>query len=1292
MSESKPKFQKLTPIRNADIGIYSEALDFVFMSDDLRNIAVFGAYSAGKSSVLETYKAAHVDKKFIHISLAHFEEVKNSVGFESIEQCEKESDPVSKSTTVKESVLEGKILNQLIHQISPNRIPQTNFRTKKKLSIKKLVYSVIGTVAFILALFHVLFFYGWKNYVSQISKTWIGAILDFTAKDSFVLFSGISCVILAGLFLYFIFMAQANKRIFKKLSADKFEIEIFEGSEDSYFDKYLNEVLYLFDQCEADVVVFEDMDRYNANRIFERLREVNNLINAQRSKSDGAKPLRFFYLLRDDIFVSKDRTKFFDFIIPVVPVVDGSNSYDQFIKCLTDGSVFELFDEPFLQGLSLYIDDMRILKNICNEFLIYNSRLNIIELDHSKLMAMIAYKNFFPRDFNDLQLGRGFVFTLFDKKDKFITEKIARLEADIDVARARIEAVESEHLAKIDELNLVKANKLGIIENENRSYPYYEQIRQRRQNSIQELDAEYATRKQVIEDREKDLVSVIESNIRNQEAEIDKIKNESLREIITRENISEIFSVTSKNEIGIISDFKDIRGNAYFALLKYLIRNGYIDESYADYMTYFYEHSLSRTDKIFLRSIADQIKKEADYPLRDPHKVVARLDISVFAQPEVLNYDLLFYLLQVCAINMASSSIDHTLIVPTFPSINLRKEKEPQLLIALVEQILSQTDYSFIQGVFSKVRDERLNYLVNILNSVYKDFFERIITKKTELSQKHCNEFSFRTLIVTPNVDLLENVNFKETIASYVSRQSDFLSSEKFKEEQVERMFGRFTQSESIRVTLLTRLEALNINFQDINFETVDAISFEQVYKRSLYEINYGNISLMLKSQYGLSESDDFMHKNYTLIKMQADTPLAVYIEENINDYLAKFIAFCGSKICDNEVEVISILNNKDISVENKIAYIDMLTTVVQRITDVEDSDLWEHLLVSDLVVHTERNVLDYYCTQKYVLTDELIGFLNSKDSEYNYMKVRSEYEDEVQSKFFNSILRCNELRNGHYRSILKTLNRVYNKGFSVKDVANDKILILIDIGVIPMHKESLSFLREYYPNAIIPYIRKSISTYVNEVLDENNFDLDEALEVLLLSVADKHKLGLLKKITDPLTAQRQQYSDAIRAHILLNNLDEADIPHFIDTYPREGDLTKAEIEKIAINEIQTIFYNEYSVDKGLVDKLVASNVLYDIKLKLFALLLPTLDEKQCKDYLCQFELQGYLGLFEQKRPKIEITEINTRLLDVFQNKGWITKFEEDEKQGGYYRAFGRKVHKGNHGNESKTNQTEYTK
>ena len=145
--------------------------------------------------------------------------------------------------------------------------------------------------------------------------------------------------------------------------------------------------------------------------IFERLREVNTLVNAQ--VEPGQKPLKFFYLLRDDIFVSKDRVKFFDYIIPVVPVMDGSNSYELIIELFKSAGIINSFDKNFLQGLSLYIDDMRLLQNIYNEFLVYYYRLNITEIDCNKMLAIITYKNLFPKDFCDLQLGRGFVYPAF---------------------------------------------------------------------------------------------------------------------------------------------------------------------------------------------------------------------------------------------------------------------------------------------------------------------------------------------------------------------------------------------------------------------------------------------------------------------------------------------------------------------------------------------------------------------------------------------------------------------------------------------------------------------------------------------------------------------------------------------------------------------------------------------------------------------------------------------------------------------------------------------------------------
>lgn len=44
---------------------------------------------------------------------------------------------------MKETTLEGKILNQLIHQIPVDRIPQTNFRVKKDVGRRNIIIITI---------------------------------------------------------------------------------------------------------------------------------------------------------------------------------------------------------------------------------------------------------------------------------------------------------------------------------------------------------------------------------------------------------------------------------------------------------------------------------------------------------------------------------------------------------------------------------------------------------------------------------------------------------------------------------------------------------------------------------------------------------------------------------------------------------------------------------------------------------------------------------------------------------------------------------------------------------------------------------------------------------------------------------------------------------------------------------------------------------------------------------------------------------------------------------------------
>lgn len=64
------------------------------------------------------------------------------------------------------------------------------------------------------------------------------------------------------------------------------------------------------------------------------------------------------------------------------------------------------------------------------------------------------------------------------------------------------------------------------------------------------------------------------------------------------------------------------------------------------------------------------------------------------------------------------------------------------------------------------------------------------------------------------------------------------------------------------------------------------------------------------------------------------------------------------------------------------------------------------------------------------------------------------------------------------------------------------------------------------------------------------------------------------------------------------------------------------------------------------------------------------LEKMQCRECLELLEDDNYCSLFDGKRPKFEISEVSKRILEAFQQKGWISKYEE---QGDFYRAIGRR-------------------
>ena len=956
------------------------------------------------------------------------------------------------------------------------------------------------------------------------------------------------------------------------------------------------------------------MDRFDANRIFERLREVNTLANIQRQQ-ENKKILRFFYLLRDDIFISKDRTKFFDYIVPVVPVIDSSNSYDQFIDHFKKSGLLKKFDESFLQGLSLYIDDMRLLKNIHNEFVIYYNRLNTTELDCNKMLAIIAYKNLFPRDFADLQLNQGFVFTLFNKKETFIESEIAATKEMIKETQHRISSLKNEKLISMRELNAVFADRYlsGYHWNQ---YGDNELADFVLRNLNSNTRKEYDSRKQALEDKIADNCAQLTQEAYELEHKLSAIRSKQLHQIVTRDNIDEIFSITSTNEIGEVTDFNDIKSSEYFDLLKYLIRNGYIDETYADYMTYFYENSLSRIDKTFLRSVTDKKAKEYTYQLKSPQMVVSRLRLVDFDQEEILNFDLLTFL--------------------------LRTQSYTEYLERFLKQLKDTENFKFIGAYFDATNE--MPAFIKCLNAKWTEIFNSAL-RRNGLTEQQIRQYSIFSLYYSDD-NIIKNVNEGNCLCDYISNADDYLA---INNPNIDKLIHGF--------------KLLGVSFKSFNYDVLNKELFNAVYEKSLYEINANNLQLIMTKVLGIEKNEDIIHKNYTILCSYPDSEVTQYIDRNINEYFDVILQMSNGTINDDEEVVITVLNNQDLDTEYKKSYISVLQTTIASIKEVTDSTLWSSLLDSGIIKYSEQNIIDYYNVFK--LDKSVISFINKGKNTLNFSK--GNYDDDIKKVLFSDVVKCDSINDSKYKQILTTLRCSYTS-FSIENISFTKMNILIDAGIIEMTVDNLKFLRENYPEHKYPFIKKNIDKYI-EIMSDELFSQEELLKILDWNISDEAKISLLQFSDEPVTVVNKNYPTPVCVYILDNNLERSDLMPLFSSFEQWQGLVQDKIFDYAIDNIASIINNPDNVSKKLLDELFDAEQLdKEVKINLLIALMSTINSNRIKEILVLLKLENYIKIFDARtKPQFEISNESEKLLEAFRENGFIQDYMESSKNEGYY-------------------------
>ena len=452
-SDMPPKtYYSLTPTDEAkECKSYLDALSWALSQKEIRNIAISGPYGSGKSSVIRTFFKKNPTYKYITISLANFNggkdestteanknesvqvDVKVKKGGKEQQSLSGLSNPQIPASDLEQRI-ERSIVQQLFYHEKDEKIPFSHF---KKIHNDTLSDRCIDTVCILLLIVScvILFFptFFWKLPIFKFSI--------YSVRELFTLIAVF--VVIGG--LYMVSGVVRNKISNIKFRVSNAEIDLNANDDKSILNYYIDEIIYFFEATRKEIVIFEDLDRFNSRDIFVKLREINYLINNCKKIEQN---VVFIYAIKDDVFIGKEKTKFFDFIIPVIPVVDYSNSGEILRRELPVVNEIKNetkeISEKTIDDISLFIDDMRTLYNIVNEYNMYSSIKSKEKLVAYRLFAIIVYKNLYPKDFVELSQNQGLLYTIIrENAPTYRKEIIKDKQKEVEDIKARLKEIET---------------------------------------------------------------------------------------------------------------------------------------------------------------------------------------------------------------------------------------------------------------------------------------------------------------------------------------------------------------------------------------------------------------------------------------------------------------------------------------------------------------------------------------------------------------------------------------------------------------------------------------------------------------------------------------------------------------------------------------------------------------------------------------------------------------------------------------------------------------------------------
>lgn len=503
--------------------------------------------------------------------------------------------------------------------------------------------------------------------------------------------------------------------------------------------------------------------------------------------------------------------------------------------------------------------------------------------------------------------------------------------------------------------------------------------------SLTSSDSSYIERLEAIKNKQPKRLEEIANEINSLRKELSNVKNKPIKELLQNREMLEAPEQ-----------------------LIFFIMNGYIDENYPDYISLFFESSISRADK--------------EYAMVVNGRQIPKFELELKNHSELL----LNYLLED---EMSTDSVLNISMLSYLSQVNSFEGYKQNFLRKMCDK--SDVSVEFLTLLFDKDVDF-FDSLIPLLIKHDDTVFDEILEQ--ENSEQTLSNYS---KIIKHSGRFLKNGSYlAEKLSKFLSKRVDYIEYVKDSLEHGKVSFQDF----SLRIEpKFKHLEASNLEL----FNWLGGQGFFSIETDIIKEILSCNL---------------FLSSNEVEILLQ-DAPLTTvcnsginYLVEdfwkNINEYVYLFTMYLKDEkqLHEDEDILIEILNEEALMSDSKERQLLVVATEINDICRVEET-LHDKLFEYNVAKPTWGNIVQHFKNSNKKLSHNITYFINDNSDllSINHTEHKEIFtgQEALQQDLESALIKCNDLDDEAYDRIVRISEyRWRNIDFAM--LSESKVLMLI--------------------------------------------------------------------------------------------------------------------------------------------------------------------------------------------------------------------------------------------------------